>query len=68
MSATQRHEAEALRVKYARVFGVPVEDVEVELLHDENARVSHRTDASMPVWTTGQGIDDWNAKTGSRFR
>lgn len=76
MSAKQRADAEAMRAKYARCFGVPKEDVEIELLEDEDAAVYHRTDASFPRWHLGVSqisratatLAEWNAKTGSKFR
>lgn len=53
MSANQRAEAEALRAKYARCFNVPKDDVEIEFLEDEDARVFHKTNIRLPSWRLG---------------
>lgn len=74
MSARQRADAEALRAKYARAFGVPKEDVVIELREDEDASVFHKSDNRLPRWSLGTTeaprikatIAEWNAATGSR--
>lgn len=55
MSTKQRADAEALRAKYARVFGVPKVYVEVELTEDEDALVfANRAGwPNLPTWTLG---------------
>jgi hypothetical protein len=50
VSAKVRAEAEALRAKYARCFGVPVSTVTIEWTEDENAIIRHPLG---PVWTLG---------------
>lgn len=50
MSAKLRAEAEALRAKYARCFGVPKSTVTIEFTEDDNAIVRHPLG---PVWTIG---------------
>lgn len=59
MSERQRADAEALRAKYARTFGVPKAMVEVELLEDEDARVFCRQDHRLPVWTLAPPRAAW---------
>lgn len=51
MSARQRQEAEALRAKYARVYDVPIDDVSIVYLEDEDAMVGVR---GLPTWTLGR--------------
>lgn len=54
MSANQRRRAEELRAKYARVFKVPISDVQIEYLEGETARVQAAPAyPGLPVWTIG---------------
>jgi hypothetical protein len=50
MSAKQRKEAEAARAKYARVYEVPIEDVRIVYLEDEDAAIGVQ---GLPTWTLG---------------
>ncbi len=50
MSAKLRADAEALRAKYARAFGVPKDLVEIELVGDDNAKVFCPWHTELPAW------------------
>lgn len=67
MSTKQRVDAEALRQRYARAFGIPPEKVTVNFLEDEDAEV---VADGLPRWTLGTSTstEAWNRKTGSNFR
>lgn len=54
MSAAARAAGEKLRAKYARVFGVPIEDVEMETWPDDeevNAEVWCKGRPELPKWS-----------------
>lgn len=57
MSAATRAEAERHRRRYARLYGVPVESVEVrEFVNDrdqDDAEISVPTRPDLPRWTMG---------------
>jgi hypothetical protein len=58
MSGTNRHEGEALRVKYARAFGLPLDEVELIEIepcdrYGERCQVQARDrKLGLPAWTT----------------
>lgn len=56
MSAKQRQEAEAMRAKYARVYEVPIEDVRIVYLEDEDAAIGVH---GLPTWTLGRSAPKW---------
>jgi hypothetical protein len=64
VSTKQRLDAEALRKRYAKTFGRPLESVCVVYLDDEDAEVSA---AGYPRWTLGTSTEAWNAATGASF-
>lgn len=53
MSAKQRADAEALKLKYARVFGCPIVCVGAECLEDGDIRVFHK-------FMRGEGFPEWS--------
>jgi len=58
MSTWQRQKAGALRAKYARVYELPIEQVIVRLLDDEDAEVYA---PGLPRWTLGVQPPRWVA-------
>ena len=60
MSSMQRRLAEVLRAKYARVFGLSVDDVRVDYVGDHDARVY--AEGCTTVWTLGWPEFDPNAQ------
>jgi hypothetical protein len=69
VSANQRRLGEALRAKYARVFGMRVDDVALDFIGEDNAEVYSRVDGTLPRWSlTHATVEEWNMKTGSRWK
>lgn len=63
MSAKQRADAEALREKYARTFGVSLSCVSIHYREDEDAEVFHASDNTLPVWSLGgSNAPGWTRK------